>query len=284
MEQSLIIKIGARNTNNELFYAKKVSELLFDIAIENEIVTIESDLDNFETVSSDLLSVGYVDLVVKKLVDQKFELINGVCNAALLDRFQQNYCFYTKRKDISFQGIFEQDSNHSILVDCDVLKESLLALNRHLNITVSTINSSNFEQIFKQTDWDAIIFLNELINGISAELIENELISLSPKEFPPAPATGIIVLQTLENNLFLRKKLVEIHQNKIGRISNVERKTQQLLSLENRNQFSIHGETDAADNFHVWANLLDNGDIKKCRISSSTTFKLAESIVNQLTK
>lgn len=272
------VKIGVINNKNYLFYSKLLQKQLNAIQIENEIVLIDSKLRNQDEYLNQLLLSGIIDISLKKLSSQPFYLESGIYNAIVLKRFQDNYCIYTKDKTSNLQSIFSQGIINFV-VNNEILIHQLKSINSNINIEYKDLDEEGLLQMIDNETDDAIVFPEELTNGIENYFKNGKLLKLSPKEFPPPAATGIVVLQCLESNIKLRLNILEVIDNQAMWQSNVERNVMKHFEKNYSVKIGIHCEQDEASNFHVWANYSNEGKFNQIRKSSSTSFGLAENIV-----
>jgi len=272
------VKIGVINNENYRYYSSYLQKQLDDIQLENEIVLIDPN-KNQDIYLNQLLLSGNIDLSLKKLSNQPFNLENGVCNAIVLKRFQDNYCIYSRDNIDDLQSIFSQENN-SIIAYNDLLFQQIKYLYPNSKVEYKELYEEEILQIVDNDVVDTIVFPEELINGNESYFKNGKILKLSPKEFPPPAATGILVLQCMESNFKLRLKLLEIIDNLTMWQSNVERKVMHHFENIRNVNIGIHCELDIANNFHVWANYSNEGKFNQIRKSSSTSFGLAENLAN----
>jgi hydroxymethylbilane synthase len=103
-------------------------------------------------------------------------------------------------------------------------------------------------------------------------------IALNPREFCPPPGYGAIALQTCSGDLATRRTLQTVHQPAISATTNVERKLLRLFGGDPQLPLGAWCERDAMGHCHLWAAYAEKSDspVRRARLSSSTTFELAE--------
>jgi porphobilinogen deaminase len=103
-------------------------------------------------------------------------------------------------------------------------------------------------------------------------------ISLNPREFCPPPGYGAIAIQACSGDLATRRALRSIHQPAISAMTNVERKLLRLFGGDPQSLLGAWCERDAMGHCHLWAAYAEKtgSPVRRARLSSSTTFELAE--------
>lgn len=109
-----------------------------------------------------------------------------------------------------------------------------------------------------------------------------EKLVLSPLEFVPAPAQGVVAWQCLAADIPTRQLLQRIHHSEVSACTNVERKVLRLLGDEYSGHLGVYCERDGNGFYHAVAAALVQGELRTARMSSSTNFGLAENLVRQL--
>ncbi|MBL7817244.1 MAG: hypothetical protein JNL70_19635 [Saprospiraceae bacterium] len=101
----------------------------------------------------------------------------------------------------------------------------------------------------------------------------------SVREFTPAAGQGVACFITNEEDLTTRRLLKTIHHPSVSAVTNIERTVQKMLLSHSVNAYC---ERDTMGNYHLWAAAVINGELRKTRVSQSTTFGMAEKAVEQL--
>jgi hydroxymethylbilane synthase len=134
------------------------------------------------------------------------------------------------------------------------------------------------------TQFDAIVLAAAGISRLEIPLDHFKTIRLNPREFAPAPAQGVLAYQTCDLDFETRRILKNIHHPEVARCTNIERKALNLLQGGCQMPFGMYCMQDENGNYHAWASLAENWDspLVRTNISSSTSYGLAESIVEDL--
>ncbi|TNE61002.1 MAG: hypothetical protein EP344_06655 [Bacteroidetes bacterium] len=141
--------------------------------------------------------------------------------------------------------------------------------------------SSQLKQLH-QGKYDALILAAARLQWLQPDIEGLETLVLNPREFVPAPAQGVPAWVTHRDDLPTRRALKQIHQPDVSAVTNVERKVLQLLGHAYQDALGVFVERDKAGNFHACAAAVLEGHLKQVRLSQSTSFGLAEKIVETL--
>jgi hydroxymethylbilane synthase len=131
---------------------------------------------------------------------------------------------------------------------------------------------------------DAVLLAGAGLTRLGLDLSAYEQVALNPKEFVPAPAQGVLAYQIRREDLSLRAFLKKIHHPEVSRLTNVERRTLQLLGGGCQMPIGVYCERDRMGHYHAFAAAADrwDGPMRRARLSSATTAHLAERLVEQL--
>lgn len=134
--------------------------------------------------------------------------------------------------------------------------------------------------------FDAILLAKAGLARLELNLDDLFCLEFNPIEFVPAPAQGVLAWQTCKDDLVTRRILQKIHHPEVSAVTNVERKTLNLLGGGCHMPLGVFCQRDAMGNYHVHAAMAERWDtpLKRVRISSSTHYQLAERVVEALSK
>jgi hydroxymethylbilane synthase len=134
------------------------------------------------------------------------------------------------------------------------------------------------------SQFDAIVLASAGIERLELDLSAFPVVELNPKEFVPAPAQGVLAYQTNEMDYDTRRLLKKIHNSEVSRSTNIERKALNLMNGGCQMPFGIYCKQDTEGNYHVWAAKAEswNSPVVRVNISSSTSYGLAERVVEEL--
>ncbi len=132
--------------------------------------------------------------------------------------------------------------------------------------------------------FDAIMLATAGLRRLEIDLDAFSVVELNPREFVPAPAQGVLAYQTCTEDLETRRLLKKIHNREVARSTNIERKALRLMNGGCQMPFGVYCEQDANGHYHAWAARSEswNSPTVRINISSSTSYGLAERIVEEL--
>ena len=133
-------------------------------------------------------------------------------------------------------------------------------------------------------DYDAILLAAAGVSRLGLQLVDFQVVKLHPTEFVPAPAQGVLAWQTNADDRETRLVLKKLHRSDVSAVTNVERKVLNLMDGGCQLPLGVFCERDAASNFHVVAACQIAGEMRRVRLSSRTSFGLAEKVVAELNR
>lgn len=103
-----------------------------------------------------------------------------------------------------------------------------------------------------------------------------------PREFVPEVGQGVGAVLCAEDNFIMRQFVKQFHNSQVAEVCNVERTLLKMYHLQRPTvQVAAFCERDLMSNYHLYAVDTEGG---KVRISSTTTFELAENAFERLRK
>ena len=292
------IIIGTRGSRLALWQANYIQGQLSDLGISSELKIIKTKGDQIQHLGFDKLEGkgfftkeleesllrGDVDLAVHSMKDLPTTQPEGLCLAAVSYREDPADVLLIRKEKVDASQTFSLTKN--AIVGTSSARRKALMLHFCPGISLKDIRGNVPTRIQKlqDGDFDAILLAAAGMNRLEITPEDVEVIRLHPREFVPAPAQGVLALQTHIENKVLRRALQGIHHSDVSAATNIERKVLKKLGGGCHMPLGVYCERDAMNNFHVWAAKADtwNGPIKKARISSSTSFEVAEQILAQL--
>ena len=296
MKEKIII--GTRGSKLALWQAHYTKDKLEALGIEVELKIIKTKGDKIQHLSFD--KIEGKGFFTKEIEDQ---LLNAEIDMAV-----------HSMKDlptVSPEGLvvtavsYRENPADSLIINPDVFvsntpmklpkgatvgtssarrKAQLLHFRPDLNIKDIRGNVDTRLRKLKEEEYDAIMLATAGFSRLELDMSEFKVVTFSPKEFIPAPAQGVLAFQTRENDLGTRRILRHIHDTHVASCTNVERKALSLIEGGCHTPVGIYCLRDANNYYHVWATIADawNAPVRRVQVSSSTTYNLAESVVEKL--
>ncbi len=133
-------------------------------------------------------------------------------------------------------------------------------------------------------EYQAIMLASAGLKRLNLDISKIHKLRLNPREFVPAPAQGVIAFQTCDFDVETRRLLKLIHHSEVASCTNIERKALSLIEGGCHTPVGIYCERDKNGNYHVWAAKAEawNSPVHRVQVSSSTSHKLAEKVVEEL--
>ena len=290
--------IGTRGSKLALWQAHFTQDILADQGIETELKIIKTRGDQIQHLSFDKIEgKGFftkeiedallnkeVDFAVHSMKDMPTSSPEGLVLTAVSYREDPSDWLIILKSSLG-DGLLKLKEN--AIVGTSSARRKAQPKHFRPDISLKDIRGNVPTRIEKlKTDgFDAIILAGAGISRLEIDLSEFEVVKFNPKEFIPAPAQGVLVYQTREDDLEVRRILKGIHHSDVSAKTNVERKVLQLLDGGCHLPLGVYCEMDQLGNYHVWAAFSgsENAPMKYVKYSSSTSLGLAETVHKMLT-
>ncbi|MBP7273938.1 MAG: hydroxymethylbilane synthase [Saprospiraceae bacterium] len=292
------IRIGTRGSELALWQAHYLQAQLQAIAIESELVIIKTKGDAIQHLSfdkiegkgfftkeiEDALLRGEVDVAVHSMKDLPTTPPDGLVIGAVSYREDPADCLLIRREALDTSLDFKLKKNAVVGTSSARRKAQLLHFRPDVSIHDIRGNVPTRINKLRSGDFDAILLANAGLTRLQLDVSDLEVLRLSPKEFIPAPAQGVLAFQVCKDDLAMRRLVKKLHQPTVSMCTNVERKVLQLFGGGCHLPLGVFCEMDASENYHVWAAVADQWDapLRNVQLSSSSSFELAETIVAML--
>ncbi|WP_026904634.1 hydroxymethylbilane synthase [Pedobacter glucosidilyticus] len=289
------IIIGTRGSDLALWQANHVAAKLNHIGVETEIKIIKTQGDHILNLRLDKLEgkgfftkeleehllAGTIDIAVHSHKDLPTENPPGLRIAAVSEREDPSEIILilkdcvdlSKKLSVKHNGIVGTSSNRR--------QSQLLAVRPDLEIDDLRGNINTRIQKLRDENYDAIILAKAGISRLELDLSEFYIEEIEPtSELVPAPAQGVLAVQTRNQDDELNTILQQINDADVAACIAVERKVLNLFNGGCHMPLGCYCEKE--DNlFKVWTTKANSGEEFPDRlyIESSTTENLAEKIV-----
>ncbi len=141
-------------------------------------------------------------------------------------------------------------------------------------------------EMLEKGDFGACVLPTECLQYLDLDENKYKIIPFSPKEYIPLAGQGVTAYLTDEDDLATRRLLKAAFQGvklptgqPISTVTNIERKVKQFCGDMD---IAVYCEIDRAKNYHLLAAAAVYGELKKVRLSQSTSFELAEKCFEKL--
>jgi hydroxymethylbilane synthase len=292
------IILGTRGSDLALWQARYVQAELAGLSIETELKIITTKGDRIQDLSfdkiegkgfftkeiEDALLAGEIDLAVHSMKDLPTTQPLGLRLAAVSYRENPaDWLLIRKESYVEGQPL-RLGSGAVVGTSSARRKAQVLDLRPDLQLKDLRGNVPTRVQKLRQGQYDAILLAAAGLSRLELDLSDLVVVELSPKEFIPAPAQGVLALQIREEDQPLLKALQRFHKKSVAQCTNVERKVLHLMEGGCHMPLGVYCEEDIAGNYRVWAAVAPTWDspLRRCFLASPTTVGLAEMVLQQL--
>jgi len=288
--------IGTRGSDLALWQAEFVKDKLKGIGLDAELQIIKTQGDRILDLRLDKLEGkgfftkeleenlmdGTIDIAVHSYKDLPTQNAPGLIISAVSEREEPGDmllilkdCVEIHRKlSVKFGGMVGTSSNRR--------KAQLLSIRPDLEIENLRGNVLTRIEKLRDEDYDAIMIAKAGVERLGVDLSEFYVEELQPMEFIPAPAQGVLAIQTRDKDTELNKKLQAIHNSVVAEQVAVEREVLKIFEGGCHMPLGCYCRKDSGK-FQSWTSKADDGETFPDRvfIESRTTKGLAGKIVSK---
>lgn len=295
---SRIIRIGTRGSKLALWQAEYTQTQLESVGVATELVIIKTTGDQIQHLSFDkiegkgfftkeieeALLRGDVDMAVHSMKDMPTTQPDGLVITAVSYREDPADWLLVRNDAIEVGQLFGLKKNPILGTSSARRKAQMLDFRADAQIKDIRGNVPTRVEKLRNGDFDAILLAAAGLSRLELDLSDLHLVKFNPREFVPAPAQGVLAWQTAKEDLEVRRILKHLHQPEVSAVTNVERKVLQLMEGGCHMPLGVYCERDAQGNYHVSAAVAEHWDapVRRVNLSSSTSYKLAEQVVEKL--
>ena len=293
-----MLRIGTRGSKLALWQAEFTQAELARIGVESQLIIIKTQGDlvqhlSFEKMEGkgfftkeieDALLRGEIDLAVHSMKDLPTSQPEGLVITAVSYRDNPADLLILLPETLEQGQIFRL--KQGAVVGTSAARRKAQLLDYRPDVVLRDIRGNVPTRLDKlrQGQFDAIFLAAAGVNRLGLDLSGLECIELHPREFVPAPAQGVLAWQTNRSDTATRLLLRRLHHAAISAVTNVERRTLQLLDGGCQLPLGVYCEQDATGYFHAFAACTIDGHMRRVRLSSSTNVGIAEQLVAELRK
>lgn len=290
------MRIGTRGSKLALWQAEFTQAELRRIGTDSELVIIKTQGDVIQHLSfdkmegkgfftkeiEDALLRGEVDLAVHSMKDLPTSPPEGLVITAVSYRDNPADLLLIRPEAADPGQAFKLRAGATVGTSAARRKAQLLDFRPDVQLKDLRGNVPTRLEKLRRGEYDAIFLAAAGVGRLGLDLNGLEVVELNPREFVPAPAQGVLAWQTHRDDLRTRRIMKQLHHSEVSAITNIERRVLQLLDGGCQLPLGVFAERDAAGNYHVHAACELEGRFRRARLSQSTSFGLAEKIVDLL--
>lgn len=291
------IIIGSRGSDLALWQANFVMSELKRAGIESEIKIIKTQGDKIQDLSFDKLEgKGFftkeiedsllakeTDLAVHSHKDLPTTSPEGLIVAAVSYREDPSELLLIRKDAVDTRQKFSLMKHAVVGTSSGRRKSQFIAFRPDVALKDLRGNVPTRVNKLREKQYDAILLAAAGIDRLKLILDDIHVERLSPKEFIPAPAQGVLALQTREDDKELIAALQQINHGDVKETIAVERKILNLFDGGCQLPLGVFCEKDE-DVFKVWASKADSWNRlpKLIYVESKKAEGFAESIVEKI--
>ncbi len=293
------IRIGTRGSKLALWQAEFTKAALAEAGVETELVIIKTTGDIVQHLSfdkiegkgfftkeiEDALLRGDVDMAVHSMKDLPTTQPDGLVVAGVSYREDPADWLLIRQGEAADTELFQLKNGATVGTSSARRKAQLLGYRPDLHLVDIRGNVPTRLDKLRSGDFDAIMLAGAGLTRLNLDLAGLEVVKLNVREFVPAPAQGVLAFQCCADDLETRRTIQQhLHQPNVSAVTNVERKTLKLIGGGCLLPLGVYCERDASGYYHVWAAMASAWDqpVRRVRLSQSTSFGLAEKVVEGL--
>lgn len=292
------IIIGSRGSDLALWQANFVMNELQKAGIESEIKIIKTQGDKIQDLSfdklegkgfftkeiEDALIARETDLAVHSHKDLPTTSPEGLIVAAVSYREDPSELLLINKDAVDLRQKFALKRNAVVGTSSGRRKSQIKAFRGDVTLKDLRGNVPTRVNKLREKQYDAILLAAAGIDRLKLNLEDIHVERLSPKEFIPAPAQGVLALQVREDDRELIEALQQINHPDVKETIAVERKILNLFDGGCQLPLGVYCEKDEdEDLFRIWASKADSWDKlpKMLYVETKKAEGIAESIVEK---
>lgn len=291
------ITIASRGSELALWQANFVRDQLKEIGVESEILVIKTQGDKIQHLSleklegkgfftkeiEDALLAKEADLAVHSHKDLPTESPEGLVIAAVSYREDPGELLLIRKESVDLKKKLHYKANAVVGTSSGRRKSQLLAYRPDTELKDLRGNVPTRIDKLRKGDYDAILLAAAGVERLNIDLSEFHVERPGPIEFIPAPAQGVLALQTREEDHELIAALQKIHHADVQECIAVERKILNLFKGGCQMPLGAYCEKEE-DTFRVWTVMASewNAPIRTLYNESADPVALAERVVKKL--
>jgi hydroxymethylbilane synthase len=291
------IVIGTRGSELALWQAHHIKDRLAELGIHSELKIIKTQGDKIQDLSFDKLEgKGFftkeledallskeVDLAVHSCKDLPTSMPQGLAIAVLSEREDPSELLLIRPESKDGVQTMKLKQNAVVGTSSSRRKSQLWAMRPDLEIKDLRGNVPTRIRKLREGNYDAIMLAYAGTHRIQMDLSGLEVIKLSPKEFIPAPAQGVLALQTREDDTELIQALQPLNNSLTQETSGTEREVLRLFNGGCQIPLGVYSEK-SKDKIHLWASSSDSAEQipKRVFLTGNNGMELANQAVAKL--
>jgi hydroxymethylbilane synthase len=232
------IRIGSRGSDLALWQANHVKRQLEELGAEVDITIIKTKGDRIQDLSFDKLEgkgfftkeieeallSGSVDLAVHSHKDLETTSPEGLVIAAVSEREDPSDVLLVHPRALDEAQPWSLKENAVVGTSSPRRKSQLVSFRPDVQIADLRGNVPTRLQRLRNGDYDAILLAKAGLDRLQLDLSGVHVEVLDPEDFVPAPAQGVLALQTRADDDEVRDFVAQLNHEKVASRISIERK------------------------------------------------------------
>jgi hydroxymethylbilane synthase len=289
--------IGSRGSDLALWQAHFVQRQLSEIGVSSTIEIIKTKGDAIQHLSfdkiegkgfftkeiEDALLAGTIDLAVHSHKDLETQSPEGLTIAAVSERAdpRELLLIHPDAHDESLPWQFKKEAR---IGTSSARRKAQLLHARPDAVPVDIRgNVPTRVQKLRNGEFDAILLAKAGVDRLQLDLSDLVVLPLDVSELVPAPAQGVLALQTRSDDTALIEKLNALNSAQIQRNIHIERKVLNQMQGGCQLPLGVHAKYQQG-NFHVWVAFAKswNDVVLKFELTGTDEVQLIEQILQRI--
>ena len=243
MLQVKTITIGTRGSDLAMWQANHVKAQLEAIGQHVNIQVIKTKGDRIQDLSFDKIEgKGFftkeievallnhdIDIAVHSHKDLETSTPEGLITAAVSERANPCELLLIRKSAHAQNALWELKKKAVVGTSAARRKSQLLALRSDVEIKDLRGNVPTRVEKLKSGEYDAILLAKAGVERLNLDLSDLITVDLTPDEFVPAPAQGVLAIQIREQDKELHQILQKINDAGVQKLVHLEREVLRLM-------------------------------------------------------
>jgi porphobilinogen deaminase len=254
-----------RIATHSLSAKKYIQESLAAVSIVPDFVEVNDTVE--------ALKLGEIDTFVGALSESKKQ--DSFVITALSARQDTSSVLLISKTNQDENQLFRLPENVTVLCENEYAARQLLQYKSDLNLTIQSIEDIQ-KSLTENNCVAALISKSNINNSLSNNY---DVIHFNIKEIFSEAGAGVWAWHTLASDLPTRRALKPLHNPKVSECTNVERAAATLLAAKNDCKYAIFCDKNEHHYYTLSIAEIQSNTVRTERLTSSTTFNLAEDLV-----
>jgi len=294
-----IYSIATRGSDLALWQANHVATKLRAIGLETELKIIKTQGDKIQDLSleklegkgfftkeiEDALLNNEADLAVHSHKDLPTDSHPDLVIAAVTSREDPSELLLIRKESVDEKQKFSLKKNAIVGTSSSRRKSQLLSFRKDIELKDLRGNVPTRVEKLRNGGYDAILIAAAGVERLGLDVSDLHAEKISPKEFIPAPAQGVLAIQIRKSDKELFQKLQSINNTEVAAQVGVERKVLNLFHGGCQMPVGVYCEyDDDKEVYKSWASKSESWETLPVSIylESKNVDTLAERIVSKI--